>query len=53
MELNIDRSTDEIFENAKPYENDDEWVDDCRTLEEFARSLATFKMNLKDNKYKN
>ena len=43
MKSKTNHSIDEIFENAKPYENDDEWVDDCRTLEEFARSLATFK----------
>lgn len=47
MKSKTNHSIDEIFENAKPYENDDEWVDDCRTLEEFARSLATFKKSLK------
>lgn len=50
MGSNTNQSVNEIFENAKPYE-DDEWVDDCQTLEEFARSLATFKKHIDEGRY--
>lgn len=51
MESNTNRSVKEIFDNAKPYENDEEWVDDCQTLEEFARGLATLKKELSEGVY--
>lgn len=53
MELNTNRSVESIFDNAKPYENEEEWVDDCRTLEEFARCLATAEKEIAEGKYNN
>ncbi len=50
MESNANRSIKSIFDNAKPYENEEEWVDDCQTLEDFARSLATAKKEIAEGK---
>lgn len=53
MELATNQLNKEIFKNAKPYESEDEWIDDCQTIEQFARGLATMKKNLKEGVYDN
>lgn len=53
MESTTNQLNEEIFKKAKPYENEDEWIDDCQTIEQFARSLATMKKKLKEGVYDN
>lgn len=53
MSLNSNQSAKDIIKNAKPYESEEEWVDDCQTLEVFARGLVTLKKELDEGKYNN
>ena len=50
MDSNTKKSLADYMKEVEPYEKEETWVDDCRTLKDVARALVTLQKEIKEGK---
>ena len=48
MDSNTKKSLADYMKEVEPYEKEETWVDDCRTLKDVARALVTLQKEIKE-----
>ena len=51
MDSNTKKSLADYMKEVEPYEKEETWVDDCRTLKDVERALVTLQKEIKEGKF--